>query len=90
MDDALHTNRALRRNPQTNHDFWPSARIHCVTTVKDLSPVPLSHMRHAGGCDMKTDKPARSDRVEQAMRWTILAALGAAVWWAVAAGPVVA
>jgi len=39
---------------------------------------------------MKTDKPARSDRVEQAMRWTILAALGAAVWWAVAAGPVVA
>jgi|GEM_PF-1802132 hypothetical protein len=37
---------------------------------------------------MKTDKPARFDRVEQAMRWTILAALGAAVWWAVAAGPV--
>ena len=28
------------------------------------------------------------DRVEQAMRWTILAALGAAVWWALAAGSV--
>lgn len=35
---------------------------------------------------MRTDKPARSDRVEQAMRWTIAAALVAAVWWALGQG----
>jgi hypothetical protein len=80
----------LRRPSQTANKsrHWPFAQVHCVTTVKDLRPVPLSHRWHAGGSDMKTDKPARSDRVEQAMRWTILAALGAAVWWAVAMGAV--
>ena len=37
---------------------------------------------------MKTDKPARTDRVEQAMRWTIAVVLMAAVWWALGFGAV--
>ncbi len=38
------------------------------------------------GDNMKMDKPARSDRVEQALRWTLALALIAAVCWAWAHG----
>lgn len=61
--------------------LWPSAVAQRVTVNEGIAATATCRPRKDK--DMKTThKPARSDRVEQAMRWTLALALIAAVIWA--------